>query len=116
MANDKTTFQTITETLDDMGIEYRSYSGRGMYGAECLGIDVDHGSNFTVASVAAKLVLELMAAGERTAAETVALADIRTDSMGLGAIVYFQDIKWERSTSHPVSEEEDDDTACGQNI
>ncbi len=113
MANDKTTFQTITETLDDMGIEYRSYSGRGMYGAECLGIDCDRGD---AASIPAKLVLELMAADEREAAETVAMARIRTDSMGLGQIVYFEDITWERSTSHPVSEEEEDDTACGQNI
>lgn len=111
---EKTTFQTITETLDEMGIEYRSYSGRGMYGDECLSVDCDRGE---AASIPAKLVLELMAAGEREAAETVALAQIRTDSMGLGQIVYFQDIKWERSTSHPVADEEDeDDTACGQNI
>lgn len=111
MTTNKTTFETITETLDDMGIEYRSYSGRGMYGDECLGVDCDRSE---AASIPAKLVLELMAAGEREAAETVAMAQIRTDSMGLGQIVYFQDIKWERSTSHPVDEE--DETACGQNI
>lgn len=93
MADNKTTFETITETLDDMGVEYRSYSGRAMYGEECLGIDCDRNE---AASIPAKLVLELMAADEREAAETVAMAQIRTDSMGMGQIVYFQDIKWER--------------------
>lgn len=61
---------------DDEDIRYREYSGRGMYGKECVGVRTDY-PNATLADIV----------------EETGYADLirshRVDSMGLSYILYF---------------------------
>ena len=61
----------LQEIADANEGSLRSYSGRGMYGKECLGIDCENANS---------VIEDAGAAGIKGA---------RTDSMGLGAIVYW---------------------------
>lgn len=61
---------------------YREYSGRGMYGATCLGISVNGNASTTMFMLAVREVLGLE--------DTVYLANaMRSDNMGYDTIVYF---------------------------
>lgn len=55
------------------GIAWRTYSGRGMYGKETVGVTVGFRSEYSLA--------DLEDAGIR-------ISGLRTDSMGLGTIYY----------------------------
>lgn len=65
---------------------YRDYSGRAMYGKTCFGIVVDSITDAFEFYVAVAIVLDADDARE------LALA-ARTDSMGLGMIVYFPGVE-----------------------
>ena len=74
--------------LDDAGCETREYSGRGMYGRSCLGVDVPSFASFLA------LYTRALQEGAPKNEEwwddiTVAMSDARTDSMGMNIIVYF---------------------------
>ena len=82
------TTERLVEIIEDAGYETRSYSGRSMYGKECVGVDLQDTSSiyFTaevVASVEDKFEREELANIFR---------DARTDSIGLGTIVYFTEM------------------------
>lgn len=77
----------------------RSYSGRNMYGRTCLGIDLDRGVNPMQAVLEA---VSAFAIGYADTPDEVAkfadlLSVVKTDSMGLGSIVYFPEVAWEES-------------------
>ncbi len=80
---------------------HRHYSGRGMFGEQCLGITVDR--EISEVGLGAKLILEYMVAHseaedldyDATPDENEILDILErscTDSMGLGTIVYFPGI------------------------
>ena len=76
----------IAQVISDDGTyTTRSYSGRGMYGKSCLAIEV----NSVADSWAIALIL---AEGFTGDAESLVFLRPNTDSMGLGAILYFQDL------------------------
>lgn len=84
----------------------RTYSGRGMYGAQCLGIDIDRvGQIMELAAI-------LMDAGLETDA-LVNLGDtMHTDSMGRGMIIYWPSIKLtdeEKQMLKALEDAEDED-------
>lgn len=83
---------TLQELIEDLGYETRSYSGRGMYGRECLGVTVEDPISFT---------LEL---GYAIGQEETSELPRRTswDSMGLDYIVYFPNVPYD-------GEDEDED-------
>lgn len=91
-----TTEQTelLEQHLDDLGAEMRSYSGRGMYGKECLGIDLD--------DMADAFRLALLVSDDDLA---VALMSPKFDDMGKGIIVYFPNV----AVPEGVTDEDDDD-------
>lgn len=74
--------------IQDAGYEVRSYSGRGMSGKECLGVDLD--PNQTIMEFFADL-LDACPQDEGFALDIIsdALRIAKTDSMGLGSIVYW---------------------------
>ena len=81
--------EIIEELCWDYDTSPRSYSGRGMYGDECLGFTVDQPMEFLM-----KLGLEL-AQIDVDVVEQMA-SSVSTDSMGLSSIVYFPGIEpWE---------------------
>lgn len=86
------TIQYLASEID--GAELRSYSGRGMYGKQCLGIDMD--------SMADAFRFALMVEDENL---TFALSNPCFDSMGLGIIVYFPNVE----APEGIDDDEDDD-------
>ena len=84
------TNKQLQDIIEMAGYETRSYSGRGMYGKECLAFTVDgRAEEF---AVAADLMNAALDAGEDfVVVEPVlaAMRGIRTDSMGLGTVFYF---------------------------
>jgi hypothetical protein len=94
--------------IEAAGYEARSYSGRGMYGAQCVGVDLDRGvSEFRLAI---DLAVACVHDGESEQVAELGHLATSSDSMGLGSIVYFPSVKWEG-----VEEEDDldDDDADG---
>lgn len=85
----------IADVLNIDGDDVRTaYSGRGMYGAECVGFDVARGAEV---SVGAALALVLAQAAQDDDQDVYAALDNAfdiasnacIDSMGLGSVVYF---------------------------
>lgn len=86
-------FQQIVEAFENAGYEPTDYSGRFMYGDRCLGVSGDN---------ALSIVIETIAEFARNAETTDEVVDfverlgnVRSDSLGLGQIVYFPSIEWE---------------------
>lgn len=82
---------TLQEIFEQAGLKTRSYSGRGMYGAHCLGVAVDDlGTFFSV------IVESIRSNGPGTHdIVSKAFQGMKTDQLGLGLIVYFPSIPWE---------------------
>jgi hypothetical protein len=80
----------LRQFLEDNGYECRSYSGRGMYGKNCLGVVVD-----------AKIEMFHLAYEAGQQQVQFYLEKMEWDSMGLSTIFYWPGV--------PFVEEEDDD-------
>lgn len=80
----------LIQLIEDAGYEAQSYSGRGMYGKECVGVDVDDDTEFAV---------DVMATAEPEDKETVRalLKASSVDQLGKGYIVYFPRLAWEEN-------------------
>lgn len=96
----------VVELMEDAGLEPRNYSGRAMYGKQCVALEADRGVS------AVTPVVELL----QTAAEywlneptdederdrgwkkflelCAALKGAREDAMGLGGVVYWPHLAW----------------------
>lgn len=92
-------------------IPTRKYSGRGMFGKECLGIEVDNLGSF-MADIMEAIIDTSEVDGDHTQVKVYveameALADafrnMRTDSLGMGMIIYFPNI--------PYTKDGDDESA-----
>jgi hypothetical protein len=90
---DKEEFDRVVEAVEEAGYEVRSYSGRGMYGKECLGVECDDPVKFML-ELAIGLAETCEDAGE-VADFLEMLRDPQTDSMGLGSIIYWPRITWQ---------------------
>lgn len=88
------TLEDFTRNLADLlrkeGYRVRSYSGRGMYGAECFGVGL--------ASASGALQLGITIGRALADLDPVGLYRGRLaasmDSLGTGAIVYFRGLPW----------------------
>lgn len=82
------TSKRLIELIEAVGKKPRSYSGRGMYGQTCIGIELEDISHaFTIgAAMAAEASVD-----ER---EDLAWLHVEWDSMGLDAILYFPRFGW----------------------
>lgn len=90
-------FELITEAIEDVELEPTSYSGRMMYGRQCLGTVCDD-PHQAVARIITRLVINMLQlSADVDEAERVAslLHNSRTDNMGLGFILYWPEIDWE---------------------
>jgi hypothetical protein len=96
----------VQEVFEDAGFECRSYSGRGMYGRSCLGVELDRGIH--LGEFVSEVILELTHHPEGYDQVAFAFRSMKRDSMGLGEILYFPQIDF-------VGEDEDEDTcdSCG---
>lgn len=79
------------------------YSGRMMYGAECVAIVTDCPANCT-----AKLILYLMQVDNEDLAELLCDEWMRTDDFGRRSVVYWPTIQWPDDLVIDGEEEDDD--------
>ncbi len=86
--------RSVMTVLSDLGIEARSYSGRGMYGASCIGVDCDHQSPFQVLAQLVIGLTQLADADDEASDHFTRDGAVQTDSMGRGSIVYFPRLPW----------------------
>lgn len=96
----------ILEAILDRVPDTRSYSGRGMYGKECLGV-VDSDSFEVIGDVVAALHKSGLVNGEDGFAVddlTSFIKSANQDSMGLDTIVYWPSLEY-----HEEYDDEDDD-------
>mgnify|MGYP003395646932 CR=1 FL=1 len=78
-------FRTLVAAINGAGYKARSYSGRFMYGKECLGVTLSRGQSET------DFVLDI-AEFDPTVAQL--LRHPTSDAMGLGIIIYWPSIEW----------------------
>lgn len=82
------TSKRLIELLKALNIKPRSYSGRGMYGVECVGVELDSiASGF---SIGAALAME----AEPDEREDLTEMDPEWDALGLEVILYFPRYLW----------------------
>ena len=77
----------LIEIAESADLNVRSYSGRGMYGKECVGI-----TGSTLQHVLADLVLAEFDFDKEDLAYLIRAA--RTDNMGMDTIVYWPNLQW----------------------
>lgn len=90
----KSRLQDILESTVD-GV--RSYSGRGMYGRSCLGVETDDLGDLFAA------VLEELEGEEDTQDVQLAFKSMRTDALGRGTIVYFPAVAYDDDDDEPTA-------------
>jgi hypothetical protein len=101
-----------TKVLVDLiicaGYSVRSYSGRSMYGKECLGVTCDD-THKLIVDVIEQAIEEDN--GENSVIEDTleVMKDSRTDSMGRSSIIYWPSVEFSREDA---IEFEDDDENC----
>ena len=87
-------FTTLRNIIEGAGYEARSYSGRGMYGKECLGFTTDDSFMVTMGNILEELAyVHGHETEEKLTAFAKVLKNAATDSMGLGTIIYFPRIE-----------------------
>ncbi len=78
---------TLQQIIEDAGFDCRSYSGRGMYGKNCLGVVIGEFNQFLSG------IFDSVARSEDPQATADILSNafrsMRQDSMGYDIIVYF---------------------------
>lgn len=86
--------RNFQQILIDADYQVRSYSGRGMYGRECLGVMIEQYSS--LGNLFADLIETASSGSDSDELQTVAdsIRDFKQDSLGRDTIVYFPNIPW----------------------
>ena len=112
-ANGMTIQQMFEHVVDDSGQEMRirSYSGRGMYGKECMALVCEnHGQVARVVAGVMRFACEQAENNPETPVEVddveINLGRMKMDNMGRGLVAYWPDIPFEDAADE---EEKEDD-------
>lgn len=90
---------TLLIALRSLDMVPFGYSGRGMYGRQCVAVDTEDRSTFEVFAD----ILEYSDLSDDLGSIAHALRNAKTDSLGRGQVLYFPKFTWDESC------EEDDD-------
>lgn len=90
----------LCRAIRQTGRRPRSYSGRGMYGARCVGVTIERGEEMELGRDLADY--ELGEEGER-------LPRACTDSMGLDVILYWPAVEWTKACNPLAADPEDEE-------
>lgn len=98
--------KVVKEACAVLGYKARSYSGRGMFGKTCLGIEMDRGSVPTM--FAFELASYLYNSGEGDILEDLTQVGWCQDSVGLGSITYAPYVPWVDEDLEETEEDEEE--------
>lgn len=86
-----TSDQLLNTVIAGAGREARSYGGRAMYGARCIGLDIERGESvFAILAELTQAAIDADIADEWLDV----MANTKSDSMGLGSIIYWPRMDW----------------------
>jgi hypothetical protein len=106
-------FSELQQIVEDAGFETQSYSGRGMFGRKCLSFNLDRDDNefdaFLSIAESIQSYVESHDDGFELKDITSYFMGAKSDSMGLGMVVYFPEIDWEDSEDQEEDEEDFDE-------
>lgn len=97
---------TLQLTLEELDYTTRSYSGRGMYGKECLGVEL--GALKDVGELVADLIEAAADDPNCTSSIASAARQMSWDNLGLGIIVYFPSVPFVDVGTDDREDEEND--------
>jgi len=99
-------FELLKELIEWMDLRPRSYSGRGMYGNECMGCSPDS-SESTFAAEMIESAIDKFGSDSVEVEKTIELMKrTSTDSLGLGWVCYWPGVKWEGPTEDEFEDED----------
>ena len=86
------------ELLRDAGFKPRSYSGRGMYGKECVAISAESeaGAGYAIARQNATKDYEINL--------DMIMNRVKTDSLGKSVVLYWPSLEWTQNLSEMFDE------------
>lgn len=98
----------LQQLIEEAGYETRSYSGRGMYGKECLGVCTE---NVNVIAFIYD-IMETSFDQDRADLEEdiMQIREAKTDSMGKGMIVYFPNVPYNKDEDEDEEEDEEEES------
>jgi len=99
-----TSIRAFCDEADNVTQLYTDYSGRAMFGRECVGIVVSG----NMMNVFGYLILHLQENGHEHTINRMLESGIRTDNMGLDSIMYFPSLQWGDNEDEDEDEEEED--------
>lgn len=106
-------FSELQEIVEDAGFDVRSYSGRGMYGKKCLSFNLEQEENEFDAmlklSESIQSYVEHSDDGLEFEDVTQYFMGAKSDSMGLGMVIYFPNIEWEEIEDQDEDEDFDEE-------
>lgn len=89
----------LKEIADNAGLSVRRYSGRGMYGSYCVGVDFE--SNRDIAY--------MIESCDDVDEAAQMFREMKQDNMGLGYIAYWPYVKWPDDVADPEMNDSDDE-------
>jgi hypothetical protein len=91
--------ETFDDIVSDAGYELESYSGRGMYGAQCASIrmNVDEAPYQIMARITEAVLDHRHEEIDIERDWLKLMAQTRTDSLGLGIVLYWTNMAWDHS-------------------
>ena len=95
------------EIAHNADLKVQSYSGRAMYGAQCIGIE--HKNPILVTAI----IVAQAEDDEEAEALVSVFRHARTDQMGLDMIIYFPGLKWPDNVDDDDDNEDEDDDEDG---
>jgi hypothetical protein len=103
--NEETLVEKLIYLCQSADLNYRAYSGRGMYGKYCLGIT--HSHPVEVITTLFSVALEFDWTREELVDLCNMLESSRTDSMGLSTIIYWSKLELTADECLAMSEGDD---------
>jgi hypothetical protein len=101
----KLTVEQVMGAIKDAGLEPREYSGRGMWGKHCLGVDTTR----DMVGDAVTIAVNLMEDGAEPRDVKNWGEGTRYDSMGRGMILYWPTLELTAEQVKELGDEEDED-------
>lgn len=96
---------TLQIAFEDGGFDTRSYSGRGMFGKECLGIEFNCLED--AFGAVSQVSVDLFETFDRCPSDIQEMfSNVKSDSLGRGVILYFPDVHY--GDEEPENELEED--------
>jgi len=99
-------FTLLKELIEWIGLRPRNYSGRGMYGKECIACSPDSSESGFSAQMIESAIDKFGSDSVEVSIAIEMMKRTSTDSMGLGWVCYWPSVDWEGPTEDEFEDED----------